>query len=144
MKNSEGKIMKHSEAIYYVREKGSPNKTRVKVLGVDFKVSADKKKVVAIMKWQPVVDFTAEWFGPQVSRGVASLRPGDEFDERKGQRIALARAESAAYDELTKIVRAHKKIALQLINEMDRFLNLSRKVRRGNSTFIKRVDAGEV
>lgn len=99
--------MMNHEGLYYMRENGSPNKTRVKVLGVDFKVSADKKKVVAIMRWQPVVDFTSEWFDPQVSRGVASLRPGDEFDERKGQRIALARAESAAYDELTKIVRSH-------------------------------------
>lgn len=135
-----------AQGIYFLNSSGSPTKTRVKVLDVNYKVSADKKKVIAIMRWLPVIDYAAvHWnWDYQVSRGVASLRPGDEFDERKGQRIALARAESAAYNELTKVVRGLKQQALQLINEMDRFLNLSKKVRRGNSTFIKRVDAGEV
>jgi len=83
-------------------------------------------------------------YGTKTSKGVAKVSPGDKFDLDKGRRIALARAESAAYKEMADIVRSHMKQMRNYGEVFKRFLEKYDRVKEGNKVYIKRVDNGEI
>ena len=125
--------------------------TKTKVHIDDWNVETDNKKIVkATLTWSPIyepeLDNLAAHFIPctQTSTGVAYCSPEDTFDLEKGKKIALARAEAAAYNQMTEYIRGIRENLLALVEETDRFMNLSIRVRRGNKTFVKMLDNGEI
>ena len=78
------------------------------------------------------------------SIGVATLQPGDKFDLKKGQRIALAKAETAAYGELVKEVKDTINSSTRGFKQAQDFLAKASRVKTGNRKYIERVDRGDV
>lgn len=78
------------------------------------------------------------------SKGVAKAGNDDEFDLKKGKRIALARAEMAAYEAVKNELRSLRGDLSFVTDEIEVFIDREKRVRTGNKTFIKKVDAGEI
>ena len=128
---------------------GMITKTKVHIDGVTYKTN-NRKIVEATLEWTPIyepeLDNLVKHYIPcsQRSTGVAYCSPEDTFDLEKGKKIALARAEAAAYNQMTEYIRGIRENLLALLEETDRFMNLSIRVRRGNKTFVKMLDNGEI
>ena len=124
-------------------------KTKVHIDRVTYKTD-NKNTVVALLEWTPVYDFALVEMSQDYIRctehstGVAHCSPEDTFDLEKGKKIALARAETAAYNQMTAYIRGIRKNLQALVEETDRFMDLSLRVRRGNKTFTRMLDNGEI
>lgn len=122
---------------------------KVHVINVGYDVKGTD--VIAHLVWRPIYpreyDVIAPlWFRGEKykSVGVAHLQPGDEFDLRKGQRIALAKAETLAYSEVVRDVRATLAGLEKGIYQAQNFLAKAARVKEGNVKYIQRVDSGEI
>ncbi len=122
---------------------------KVHVLNVGYDVKGND--VIAHLVWKPVYpkeyDSIAPLFlfgGKRKSVGVAHCSGDDKFDQKKGQRIALAKAETAAYGEMVTEVKTTLAGLTKGISQAHDFLTKAARVKEGNAKFIQRVDAGEV
>lgn len=121
---------------------------KVHVINVGYDVKG--VDVIAHLVWKPVYpkeyDTIAPLFlfdGKRKSVGVAHLRDGDKFDLRKGQRIALAKAETAAYGDIVREVKDTLAGLEKGISQAQDFLAKAARVKEGNAKYIQRVDSGE-
>lgn len=122
---------------------------KVHVINVGYDVKG--VDVIAHLVWRPVYpkeyDTIAPLFlfdGKRKSVGVAHLRDGDKFDLRKGQRIALAKAETAAYGDIVREVKDTLAGLEKGISQAQDFLAKAARVKEGNAKYIQRVDSGEI
>lgn len=123
---------------------------KVHVLNVGYDIKGTD--VIAHLVWCPVFpkDYSAIALLPSLfggrrkSVGVAHLRDGDKFDVRKGQRIALAKAETIAYNEVVQDVKDTLAGLKKGISQAQDFLSKAARVKEGNAKYIQRVDSGEI
>lgn len=120
---------------------------KVHVLNVGYDVKGTD--VIAHLVWCPVFpkDYSllpSLFGGRRKSVGVAHLRDGDKFDVRKGQRIALAKAETIAYNEVVQDVKDTLAGLKKGISQAYDFLSKAARVKEGNAKYIQRVDSGEI
>lgn len=122
---------------------------KVHVINVGYDIKGTD--VIAHLVWKPVYpkeyDTIAPLFlfdGKRKSVGVAHLRDGDKFDLRKGQRIALAKAETAAYGDIVREVKDTLAGLEKGISQAQDFLAKAARVKEGNAKYIQRVDSGEI
>ena len=123
---------------------------KVHVLNVGYDVKGTD--VIAHLVWYPVYpkDYSAIALLPSLfggrrkSVGVAHLRDGDRFDLKKGQRIALAKAETIAYNEVVQDVKDTLAGLKKGISQAYDFLNKAARVKEGNAKYIQRVDSAEI
>ena len=120
---------------------------KVHVLNVGYDVKGTD--VIAHLVWYPVYprefnNFAELWSTKRKSVGVAHLRDGDKFDVRKGQRIALAKAETIAYNEVVQDVKDTLAGLKKGISQAQDFLSKAARVKEGNAKYIQRVDSGEI
>ena len=80
----------------------------------------------------------------QTARGVAKAGPDDQFDIKKGKRIALARAEVQAYNQVVKELSELQREISFVVDEIEVFKDRAENVREGNKEFIQKVDSGEI
>ena len=124
---------------------------KVHVINVGYDVKGTS--VIAHLVWRPVypveysmLDDESIWHwdsGKRHSVGTATLQPGDKFDLKKGQRIALAKAENAAYGEMVREVRKTLHACDLGLAQATDFLQKAGRVKAGNKRYIERVDSGE-
>jgi hypothetical protein len=125
---------------------------KVHVINVGYDVKGTS--VIAHLVWHPVypkeysmLDVESIWrydTSKRHSVGTATLQPGDKFDLKKGQRIALAKAENAAYGEMVKEVRSTLHACDLGLAQATDFLLKAGRVKEGNKRYIERVDSGEL
>jgi len=122
---------------------------KVHVINVGYDVKGTD--VIAHLVWRPVyprefVNISPLWMseGKRKSVGVAHLQDGDKFDLRKGQRIALAKAETIAYGEAVREVKDTLAELDKGISQAQEFLAKAARVKEGNVKYIQRVDSGEI
>lgn len=126
---------------------------KVHVINVGYDVKGTD--VIAHLVWRPVYpreynSIAPLWFSNEFrgekrkSVGVAHLKDGDKFDLRKGQRIALAKAETIAYGEVVQDVKNTLAGLQKGISQAQDFLTKAARVKEGNAKYIQRVDSGEV
>jgi len=124
---------------------------KVHVINVGYDVKGTD--VIAHLVWCPVYpkDYDAIapfplWLsdGKRKSVGVAHLQGGDKFDLMKGQRIALAKAETIAYGEVVREVKNTLSGIKKGISQAQEFLAKAARVKEGNAKYIQRVDSGEI
>lgn len=122
---------------------------KVHVLNVGYDVKGND--VIAHLVWKPVYPKEYDDIVPMFlfdskrkSVGVAHCSDDDKFDRKKGQRIALAKAETAAYGEMVTEVKTTLARLTKGISQANDFLTKAARVKEGNARFIQRVDAGEV
>lgn len=120
---------------------------KVHVLNVGYDVKGTD--VIAHLVWYPVYprefnNFAELWSTKRKSVGVAHLRDGDKFDLKKGQRIALSKAEDIAYGEVVREVKDTLRRVEKGISQAYDFLNKAARVKEGNTKYIQRVDSGEI
>lgn len=125
---------------------------KVHVINVGYDVKGTS--VIAHLVWRPVypVEYSELdalnnayiWRDEKRhSVGTATLQPGDKFDLKKGQRIALAKAENAAYGEMVREVRSTLHACGLGVGQATEFLQKAGRVKAGNKRYIERVDSGE-
>ena len=129
----------------------SKNTDQIKVHVINVGYDVKGADVIAHLVWKPVYpkeyDTIAPLFlfdGKRKSVGVAHLRDGDKFDLRKGQRIALAKAETAAYGDIVREVKDTLAGLEKGISQAQDFLAKAARVKEGNAKYIQRVDSGEI
>ena len=120
---------------------------KVHVLNVGYDVKGTD--VIAHLVWYPVYprefnNLAELWSTKRKSVGVAHLRDGDKFDVRKGQRIALAKAETIAYNEVVQDVKDTLAGLKKGISQAQDFLSKAARVKEGNAKYIQHVDSGEI
>jgi hypothetical protein len=126
---------------------------KVHVINVGYDVKGTD--VIAHLVWYPVYpreydNIAPLWFRDMFrgekrkSVGVAHLKDGDKFDLRKGQRIALAKAETIAYGEVVRDVKDTLAGLEKGISQAQDFLAKATRVKEGNVKYIQRVDSGEI
>lgn len=128
------------------------NTDQIKVHVLNVGYDAKGTDVIAHLVWCPVFpkDYSAIaplpslFRGRRKSVGVARLRDGDKFDLRKGQRIALAKAETIAYNEVVQDVKDTLAELKKGISQAQDFLTKAARVKEGNVKYIQRVDSGEI
>lgn len=123
---------------------------KVHVVNVGYDVKGTD--VIVHLVWRPVYPreysqfVNPFWYDDEKRRsvGVAKLQPGDTFDLKKGQRIALAKAETAAYGELVKEVKDSVAQYMKGLTQAGDFLAKATRVKEGNKRYVQRVDSGEI
>lgn len=124
---------------------------KVHVINVGYDVKGTD--VIAHLVWRPVYPREYDSIAPfplwtfggkRKSVGVAHLQDGDKFDLKKGQRIALAKAETVAYGEVVKDVKDTLAGLKKGISQAQDFLAKAARVKEGNAKYIQRVDSGEI
>lgn len=128
------------------------NTDQIKVHVVNVGYDVKGTDVIAHLVWCPVFpkDYSAIALLPSLfggrrkSVGVAHLRDGDKFDLKKGQRIALSKAEDIAYGEVVREVKDTLRRVEKGISQAYDFLNKAARVKEGNAKYIQRVDSGEI
>ena len=88
--------------------------------------------------------FFAVDLGATSGRTIIGRINGDKFDLRKGQRIALAKAETAAYGDIVREVKDTLAGLEKGISQAQDFLAKAARVKEGNAKYIQRVDSGEI
>ena len=127
------------------------NTDQIKVHVVNVGYDVKGTDVIAYLVWRPVYpreyDKISPLFyyegGTRKSVGVAHCSGDDKFDLRKGQRIALAKAETAAYGEVVREVKDTLSGLEKGISQAQDFLAKAARVKEGNAKYIQRVDSGE-
>ena len=129
--------------------KNNADQIKVHVLNVGYDVKGTD--VIAHLVWRPVYpreydSLSPLWVfdGKRKSVGIAHLQDGDKFNLKKGQRIALAKAETAAYGEIVREVKNTLSGLEKGISQAQDFLAKAARVKEGNVKYIQRVDSGEV
>lgn len=75
---------------------------------------------------------------PRICRGYATVHPGDEYDEKKGLKISMAKAEIAAYAAVEKWVYSiSENLWAGTHNLVDDFLIKAEKVIRHDEKFLR-------
>lgn len=127
----------------------STDQIKVHVINVGYDVKGTD--VIAHLVWRPIYpreydSIAPLWYcnGKRKSVGVAHLRDGDKFDLRKGQRIAMAKAETIAYGEIVREVKEMLAGLEKGISQAQDFLAKAARVKEGNAKYIRRVDSGEI
>lgn len=130
-------------------DKNNTDQIKVHVLNVGYDVKGTD--VIAHLVWRPIYpreydSLTPLWMfdGKRKSVGIAHLQDGDKFDLKKGQRIALAKAETAAYGEVVRGVKDTLAGLEKGISQAQDFLAKAARVKEGNAKYIQRVDSGEI
>lgn len=122
---------------------------KVHVINVGYDVKGTD--VIAHLVWRPVYPKQYAlmqhvfWLNDvRHNTGTAKLQPGDAFDLKKGQRIALAKAENAAYSDLVNEVKREVEDYTRGMQQAGDFLVKANRVKAGNKRYIQRVDSGEI
>lgn len=135
--------------------KNTKNTDQIKVHVINVGYDVKGTDVIAHLVWRPVYPREYNGIAPlwlrdvfsgekRKSVGVAHLQPGDKFDLRKGQRIALAKAETIAYGEVVRDVKDTLTGIEKGICQANDFLAKAARVKEGNAKYIQRVDSGEI
>ena len=135
--------------------KNSKNTDQIKVHVINVGYDVKGTDVIAHLVWRPVYPREFDNIAPlwyrdifrdekRKSVGVAHLQDGDKFDLRKGQRIALAKAETIAYGEVVRDVKDTLATLDKGISQAQDFLAKAARVKEGNVKYIRRVDSGEI
>lgn len=145
-----------------------PEDVKLQTMKTDYIVNEKKGTVVAILTWRVrysrnsrlcdiawsrnrrkktktgwVNTLDALVQGFQTTKGLAKVGPNDKFDVKRGKRIALARAETQAYQELVRELNLAQREISFIFDEIEVFKDRAENVRAGNRRFIQKVDAGE-
>lgn len=135
--------------------KNTKNTDQIKVHVINVGYDVKGTDVIAHLVWRPVYPREFDNIAPlwyrdifndekHKSVGVAHLQDGDKFDLRKGQRIALAKAETIAYGEVVREVKNTLAGLQKGISQANDFLAKAARVKEGNVKYIQRVDSGEI
>lgn len=135
--------------------KNTKNTDQIKVHVINVGYDVKGTDVIAHLVWRPVYPREFDNIAPlwyrdifrdekRKSVGVAHLQDGDKFDLRKGQRIALAKAETIAYGEVVRDVKDTLAGLQKGICQAHDFLAKAARVKEGNVKYIQRVDSGEI
>lgn len=135
--------------------KNTKNTDQIKVHVINVGYDVKGTDVIAHLVWRPVYPREFDNIAPlwyrdifrdekRKSVGVAHLQDGDKFDLRKGQRIALAKAETIAYGEVVRDVKDTLATLDKGISQAQDFLAKAARVKEGNVKYIQRVDSGEI
>lgn len=74
---------------------------------------------------------------PRICRGYASMHPKDEYDEKKGLKISMAKAEIAAYTAVHNWLCSIEDCLRNTGYPISNFLNKAYKVIRHDKKFIR-------
>lgn len=111
----------------------SPTSEHVTVCTVSFNVHGDSRIVDDLIEFSK---YSGEHLSTYVSVST-KLRDGDVYDEEKGRKIAIAKAEKIMYRRIYKFLRKYMIYQTENISEICRFAKLSRETADHNEQYIK-------
>ena len=101
-----------------------------------FFVRQEDSIVCCLLYWR-LFDGWGKTFRRQESKGIAKLNPTDTFDERIGKKVALAKAEVAAYKQCYAFTRKLVNEYAKELLDIAQFADKAQYVIKHNKEFIK-------
>ena len=126
--------------------KSDRNEIKLSFKEPKYHIDLANKVVVCILEGQPKVPDTIDWTmwnftnnhmpAKYVTKAVARLTPGDEFDENIGMKVSLAKAENKAYEMLCSDIKKYLDGVSRAIMQGRDFLYKAANVMEHNIKYI--------
>ena len=123
------------------------NEIKISFKEPKYHIDRANKVIVCILEGEPqlptAIDYTThnfvnKWIAvPFTTKGVARLSPNDDFDEKIGMKVALAKAESKAYETVGTQLKEYVKNVNKAIEQCKDFFWKSANVIEHNDKYLE-------